>query len=122
MAGYLKSLAIEGYNFGVPNDCEVKVHIGGEQITEYVTFGDGTSRAVKKIVPGRIEGCQVDASELSVLESFLGKEKLSIRAETDEKSYTCDGMLVAESLSIGIKNNVTEAFDIVSNSGKLKHS
>ncbi len=122
MAGYLKSLTIEGYGFGVPSDCEVKVHIGGEQITEYITFGDGRSRAVKKIVPGRIEGCQVDASEVKVLESFLGKEKLSIRAETDEKSYTCEGMIVSESLSIGIKNNVTEAFDIVSNSGKLKHS
>lgn len=121
MAGYLKSLTIDGYPFAVPSDCEVKVHLGGEQITEYVTFGDGTTRAVKKMVPGRVEGCQVDASELSVLDSFLGKEKLPIRVETDEKSYTCDGMIVSESLNIGIKNNVTEPFDIVSNSGKLKH-
>lgn len=122
MAGILKSITIEGYGFGVPNDCEVKVHVGGEQITEYVTFGNNETRAVKKIVPGRLEGCQVDARELSVLESFLGKENLSIRVETDDKSYTCEGMIVVESLGISTKNNVTDAFDIVSNSGKLKHS
>lgn len=122
MAGFLKALIIEGYGFGVPNDCEVKVHVGGEQITEYVTFGNNETRAVKKIVPGRLEGCQVDAKELSVLESFLGKENLSIRVETDDKSYTCEGMIVVESLGISTKNNVTDAFDIVSNTGKLKHS
>ena len=122
MSGYLKSITIEGYTFGVPNDCEVKVHVGGEQITEYVTFGNNETRAVKKVVPGRLEGCQVDANELSVLESFLGKERLSIRVETDDKSYTCEGMIVVESLGISTKNNVTDAFDIVSNTGKLKHS
>lgn len=122
MSGILKSITIEGYGFGVPNDCEVKVHVGGEQITEYVTLGSGETIAVKKIVPGRLEGCQVDARELSVLESFLGKEKLSIRVETDDKSYTCEGMIVVESLGISTKNNVTDAFDIVSNTGKLKHS
>lgn len=122
MSGILKSITIEGYGFGVPNDCEVKVHVGGEQITEYVTLGSGETIAVKKIVPGRLEGCQVDARELSVLESFLGKERLSIRVETDDKSYTCEGMIVAEDMGVSTKNNITDGFDIVSNTGKLKHS
>lgn len=119
MAGYLKTFAIDGHTFKVPSDCEPKFHIGGEQITEIITFGAGTSRAVKKIVPGKMEGVQVDG-DITVLESLLGKENLPVRAETDDHSYTCDGMIVVESLSVSGKTKITEPFDIVSNSGKLK--
>lgn len=121
MAGYLKSLTIDGHTFAVPTDCEPKFHIGGEQIKDVVTFGNNKSRAVKGIVAGKMEGLQVDGEELSVLESLLGKENLPVRAETDDGSYTCDGMIVAESLSVSGKTKIVEPFDIVSNNGKLKH-
>lgn len=121
MAGFLKSLTIDGHTFAVPGDCEPKFHVGGTQVSEYITFGNGKSRAVKKIVPGKMEGLQVDGKELSVLESLLGREDLPVRAETDEGSYTCDGMIVGDSFSVSAKTNVVEAFDIISNSGKLKH-
>lgn len=122
MAGYLKSLTIDGYTFAVPSDCEPKFHLGGVQIVDKITFGNNKSRGVKGVVPGRIEGLQVDASELSALENLLGREELPVRVETDDKSYTCDGMIVAESANVSGKTNITDNFDIVSNSGKLKHS
>lgn len=122
MAGYLKSLTIDGYTFAVPSDCEPKFHIGGPQITETVTFGDNSSRGIKSVVPGKIEGLQVDASEVSALENILGRENLPVRVETDEGSWTCDGMIVVESVNISGKTKITDNFDIISNSGKLKHS
>ena len=121
MAGYLKSLTIDGHEFAVPSDCEPKFHIGGEQITEFITFGDGTTRGVKKLVPGKMEGLQVDASEIDVLTSLLGKENLPIRAETDENSYSCDGMIVADSVNVSGKTRITDNFDVISNKGRLKH-
>lgn len=120
MAGYLKSLTIDGYPFAVPSDCEPKIHIGGVQITGHITFGNNESRGVKGVVPGRIEGLQVDASELSPLKSLLGRENLPIRVETDDCSYTCDGMIESESVNVAGKTKVTEPFDIVSNSGPIK--
>lgn len=119
MAGYLKSLTIDGHKFAVPSDCEPKFHIGGEQNTGSITFGDGTTRATKGMVAGKMEGLQVDG-DIEVLKSLLGCENLPVRAETDDCSYTCDGYIVAESLNISGKTRITEPFDIMSNSGGLK--
>lgn len=122
MAGYLKSLTIDGYTFAVPSDCEPKFHLGGEQIVDKITFGNNKSRGIKGVVAGKIEGLQVDVSELSALENLLGRENLPVRAETDDTSYTCDGMIVVESVNVSGKTKITDNFDIISNSGKLKHS
>ncbi len=120
MAGYLKSLTIDGYTFAVPSDCEPKIHIGGVQIIDHITFGNNESRGIKGVVPGKIEGLQVDASELSAIRNLLGRENMPVRVETDDRSYTCDGMIEAESLNVAGKTKVTEPFDIVSNSGAIK--